>query len=75
MIPKHGFCLCCKNNPAFFDNGLCKNCLNYMLEDLNTGDVAMIMSSLCHRLKKKGNKDWEDVERGLSTWIYGGRKK
>lgn len=75
MIPKHGFCLCCKNNPSFFDNGLCKNCLNYMLEDLNTGDVAMIMSSLMHRLKKKGDKDYKDVERGLSSWIYGGRKK
>jgi len=46
-----------------------------MLEDLKTTDVVMIMSSLMHRLKKKGDKDWEDVERGLTSWVYGGRKK
>ena len=75
MKHKHGFCECCKNNPSFFDNGLCKNCLNYMLEDLGTTDVIMIMSSLMHRLKKKGDKTYVDVERGLSSWVYGGRKK
>ena len=75
MKHKHGLCECCKKNPAFFDNGLCKNCLNYMLEDLNTGDVVMIMSSLMHRLKKKGDKEYEDVERGLVSWVYGGRKR
>ncbi len=46
-----------------------------MLEELNEGDVVMIMSSLMHRLKKKGDKTYRDVERGLSTWVYGVNKK
>lgn len=80
MIPEYGFCKCCKNNPAFFADGFCKYCFNYMMDGdkLHPNELIMMVSAAIHYREKHDKTDLAKQEtasmkRGMISWAYGDR--